>query len=245
MNLTILGPWGVYPESGSCTSSFLLNEDDFHLLIDCGSGVLSQVQKYIPIQRLDGVILSHYHPDHCCDIGPLQYSMLIQHRLGTRRKSLPIYGHDNDPNKKFESLTFAEFTKGMVIEEDQQVKIGPWDVSFCKTTHPAYCLAMKFTNGKKTLVYTADTEWSEAVVDFAKGVDMLIADTSFYQEQLGKFKGHMTAGQSGKLAKLTDVQQLILTHLPHYGDHDVLLKQAQKEYSGDISLAQAGKKVQV
>src|SRR5690606_34522654 len=100
---------------------------------------------------LDAVLLSHYHHDHVADIGSLQYAMLIQHQLGNRETPLPIYGHEQN-EEKFHSLTYGIYTEGVAIKAGQRISIGPWQVSFCPTVHPAYCLAVKLTNGEQTLV---------------------------------------------------------------------------------------------
>ncbi|RXT15262.1 MBL fold metallo-hydrolase [Ammoniphilus sp. CFH 90114] len=236
MKLTCLGTWGAYPEAGSATTSFLLEEDDFRLLIDCGSGVLAQLQRVIKVEQLDALILSHFHHDHIADIGCLQYATLIQTILGNRSVPLPIYAHQEEGNQ-FSSLTYNSYTQGVQVSAHQPIHIGPWQVDFCPTNHAAYCLAMRFSDQRNTLIYTADTSWSDELVEFSRGADLLICEASLYNEQKGKVSGHMTGGEAGKLARQAGVKQLILTHLPHYGDQQLLVIQAQEEYEGPIHLA--------
>ncbi|MEW9667787.1 MBL fold metallo-hydrolase [Ammoniphilus sp. 3BR4] len=237
MKLTCIGTWGAYPEAGEATTSFLLEEGDFRILVDCGSGVLSQLQRVIAIEKLDAVVLSHYHHDHVADIGCLQFALLIQTILGKRSQSLPIYAHAEGDNSLFSTLTHNNYTKGVRVFAQHPLPIGPWQVDFCPTLHPAYCLAMKFSHQGRSLVYTADTSWSDELVSFSKGAEILICEASLYNEQKGKVAGHMTAGEAGQLAMQAGVKRLILTHLPHYGDHPLLVQEAQEVFSGQVHLA--------
>ena len=66
MKMTVVGFWGGFPEAGEATSGYLFEHDGFLLLVDCGSGVLAQLQKYITPSHIDAVVLSHYHHDHVC-----------------------------------------------------------------------------------------------------------------------------------------------------------------------------------
>lgn len=79
MKMTVVGFWGGFPEAGEATSGYLFEHDGFRLLVDCGSGVLAQLQKYITPSHIDAVVLSHYHHDHVADIGVLQYARLINY----------------------------------------------------------------------------------------------------------------------------------------------------------------------
>lgn len=243
MNLTILGVWGAYPEADSSTSSLLLTHDNFNLLIDCGSGVISQLQKYIPISNLDALVVSHYHNDHIADIGCLQYGLMIQKHLGNYKKLLPIYAHKQD--ERFNTFNYEGVAEAIEIIENQIVTIGPFTVSFCETVHPVYTLGMKFEVGGKQLVYTSDTEWSEKLIDFSMGADLIVCEANLFEAQLGKVNGHLTGGQAGELAKQANAQKLVLTHLPHYGDHNDILKNARDSFTGDVILAEQGLKIEL
>lgn len=240
MKLTSLGCWGGYPKASSANSSFLLEEDGFRLLIDCGSGVLAQLQRAIPLEKLDALILSHYHHDHIADVGCLQYAMLIQRQRGERKQPFPIYAHSEGENL-FHTLSYKQHTEARRIGAEHSIQLGPWRVEFHPANHTAYCLAMKFIGKKRVIVYTGDTAWSDDLARFAAGADTLICECSLFDEQQGQVPGHMTAGEAGRMAKAADAQHLILTHFPHYGDRRQLLREAKNTYSGWIEMAEEQK----
>jgi len=239
MKITPIGIWGGYPKANSATSSFLIEHDGFHCLIDCGSGVLSSLQNYLPLDKLDAVVISHYHADHIADIGSLQFSRIINFYLGHQTRPLPIYGHTLD-QENFEKLSYRDQTVGIGISEDDIVQIGPFEVSFCRTIHPVHCLAMKFSVGDNSIVLTADTEWRDELVDFAYGTDLLISEANLYEEHLGKAPGHMAGSEAGRLAKLAGAKQLVLTHLPLHGNIEEILEAAAGVFGGPTELAEVG-----
>lgn len=240
MKIIPIGIWGGYPKANEATSSFLIEHEGFHCLIDCGSGVLSSLQNYLPLENLDAVVISHYHADHIADIGSLQYSRLIQFYLNQPSPVLPIYGHRED-EENFEKLSYKEQTVGIEISEEESVQIGPFTVAFCRTIHPAYCLAMKFTVGEKSIVLTADTEWRDELVHFSRNADLLISEANLFEEHIGVAPGHMGGSQAGKLATLANVKQLMLTHLPLHGNVQEILEAAVQHYEGPAELAEVGK----
>src|SRR5690625_1479870 len=99
MKVTIIGFWGGYPAAGGATSAYLVEEKDFKLLVDAGSGSLSKLQSYINISDLDAVIVSHYHQDHVADIGVLQYAKLVGSYVTGEKDRMPIYGHTEDKQR--------------------------------------------------------------------------------------------------------------------------------------------------
>ncbi|GGE72739.1 MBL fold metallo-hydrolase [Priestia taiwanensis] len=238
MKVTVVGYWGGYPEAEGATSGYLFEHEGFCLLVDCGSGVLAQVQKYIQVEQLDAVIISHYHHDHIADVGVLQYARLIRSFM-VQMNELPIYGHARD-EKGFVSLTHEGHTKGIAYEGDKELKVGPFTITFMETTHPVVCYAMSITAGGKTVVYTADSSYKESFVSFAQDADLFITDSNMYDGQDGSKAGHMSSTEVAGIAKEANVKELILSHLPHAGDHAQLVTEASNVYNGKITLAHAG-----
>ncbi|SFD37308.1 Ribonuclease BN, tRNA processing enzyme [Lentibacillus persicus] len=235
MKLTIIGYWGGYPAPGGATSAYLLEQDDFTLLIDAGSGALSKLQHTKHVMDLDAVILSHYHNDHVADIGVLQYAWLVQSYIRERNEILPIYGHTED-EEGFKALTHKN-TEGIPYDPDAALEVGPFTITFLRTEHPVPCFGMRITDGETVLVYTADTAFKEEWYDFARDADFLITDCNFYEHQDGSGTGHMTSKEGAMIAEEANAGKLILSHLPQYGDNRNLVKEAKQYFSGSIQLA--------
>jgi ribonuclease BN (tRNA processing enzyme) len=241
MKITTIGCWGAYPKVQEATSGYLIQTSDINVLIDCGSGVLSHLQAFIPLEELDAVILSHYHTDHMADIYSLQYATMILTQLGKREKPLHIYAHTEDQDQ-FKKLAYKSYCTSHPISANSTLQLGALYFSFYQNVHPVPCLSMRISeNGGPTVAYTADTEWTDELLKLAEGNELLLCESSLYEEQRGRIPGHLTARQAGELAAKAGVKHLVLTHLPHYGEHDQLIQQAKEEFNGVIELAGLGK----
>lgn len=239
MKLKVIGYWGGFPAVNEATSGYLLESNGCRLLVDCGSAVLSKLQETIEIDELDAVILSHYHHDHIADIGPLQYASYVSSIIKGTKKTLPIYAHSLDADA-FKKLTYKEATKGIEYDPSHSLKIGPFTITFLRTIHPAACFAMRITDEQSTIIYTADSSFQEAFIPFSAGADLLIAESSLYSSQDGTNAGHMNSKEAALIAKGAGVKQLLLTHLPHFGEHENLVKEAKEQFRGQIVLASSG-----
>lgn len=225
MKLTVLGCLGAYPYEGQGTSSYLLQADGFNLLLDAGSSTLVELEKELDPLDLDAVILSHYHHDHIADLGVLQYYWQL-YPTQTPKPILPIYGHTED-EFHFNDLTMDGVTEGRAYFEAEELKLGPFLVTFMKTIHPVPCYAMRFVEEKigAVFVFTGDSGYLESFNEFAKKADLFLADTYLFDGN-EKHKAHFTAGEAGTFAKNAAVKKLILTHLPQHGDLEELRRQA-------------------
>lgn len=242
MKLTVIGFWGGYPKINEASTGYLLEHDGYQLLLDCGSGVLSKMQNFIEPEDLDAVLISHYHADHIADIGVLQHARIIKGFLGEKPETLPIYGHTLD-EYEFAKLTHKGITEGVAYDPQKTLKVGPFAVQFLRTNHPVPCFAMRIEVGGKALVYTADTSFKDEFISFSTDADLLLAECNFFSHQDGRNAGHMNSTDVGKLAKEAGVKQVILTHLPQYGELSKLVQEAGEIYNGPIALAEYGKVV--
>ncbi|RWR14575.1 MBL fold metallo-hydrolase [Siminovitchia fortis] len=244
MDLTIIGHWGGFPKAGEASSGYLLAHNGFYLLMDCGSAVLSKLQTIISAEKLDGIILSHYHADHTADIGVVQHALYVGKFTGQYDKTLPIYGHGLD-SEGFKQLTYKDVTAGIAYKPDEILHIGPLSISFLQTHHSAPCFAMRIEADGKAIVYTGDTSYFKELADFSKGADVLLCESNFYKGMDGSAAGHMTSEQAGKTARQAGVDKLILTHLPHFGDLSRLKDEAAEQFAGEIIIAQEGLKMEI
>ncbi|ERL66156.1 MBL fold metallo-hydrolase [Schleiferilactobacillus shenzhenensis] len=237
MQFQVLGYYGGYPTATGGTSGYLLRSGTTNVLLDAGSGVLSALEKVMDPLQLDAVVLSHYHHDHTADVGVLQY--LWQLKPGAKKEpQLPIYGNTQNPIE-FATLTWPGATVGRPYTDNSPLTIGSLTFTFQRTIHPVPAFAMRITDADSghVLAFTADTRYYPELADFVKNADVLITDTNFLNGHQGP-AWHMTAGQSGELAKNAKVGRLLLSHLPQTESLAELKKQAE-ETAGTIKVALA------
>jgi len=234
LKVTIIGCWGGFPRVGEATSGYLIEHDNYKLLLECGSGVVSSLQRKIDLGDLDAVLITHYHYDHCCDIGPLQYARQIKTQLGQINKALPIYAPKGE---YFELLKWEDYTFGQSFDETSNLNIGPFQISFIKNIHPVTSFSVKIKCDNKIVSFTSDTSYFDGLSNFFYESDLLISECSFYADMDGTKAGHLNSSQAGMLAKNAKVKKLILTHLPHFGELNNLVAQAKENYKGELELA--------
>ncbi|UQS81736.1 MBL fold metallo-hydrolase [Bombilactobacillus folatiphilus] len=230
MKITVLGYYGGYPYRQQATSGYLIQDQGYNLLLDCGSGVLNSLQNYLDPLQLDAVLLTHYHHDHMADIGVLQYYWQL-HSGSKKVSPLPIYGHTQDP-LNFASLTFADFTQAKSYTVDQSINLGPFTIDFIQTVHPVPAFATRIRDSQqKVLTFTADTAYFKGLIDFAQDADLLITDTNFGADKKGKI-WHLTSSQSGQLAVDAHVKRLLISHLPQEYSIDQLTQETRARAEG-------------
>src|SRR5699024_6622068 len=113
-------------------------------------------------------------------------------------------------------------------------------ISFMETAHPVPCFAMRFEAAGQAIVYTADSSYLSDFIHFAKDADLFVCECNFYANMDGSAAGHMNSTDAASIAKEAGVGQLLLTHLPHFGNHEDLIQQASRDFDGKIELAQTG-----
>ena len=85
MKLTVLGKYGPYPAANGATSGYLLQSGNENVLIECGSGVLSRLQRFVALNDLSAIVLSHLHSDHMADM------LILRYALQDAPKSLKVF----------------------------------------------------------------------------------------------------------------------------------------------------------
>ncbi|MFZ0873504.1 MAG: MBL fold metallo-hydrolase, partial [Pseudonocardiaceae bacterium] len=91
MLLTVLGCSGSVPGPESPASGYLVRAGNTSVVLDLGNGTFGMLQRYLDPFALDGIILSHLHPDHCADISALTvYRRYHSHQPPC--DVLPVYG---------------------------------------------------------------------------------------------------------------------------------------------------------
>ncbi len=241
MKLTVIGMWGGFPKAGGASSGYLLESKGSKLLLDCGSGVLSRLLELMDLTELDGVVISHYHADHCCDLTVLAQAYYVMGLRGAKIKPLPVFGHANAA--EFQSLTYrgGSVTQGVAYQPGEAFQVGAFTITPVRTVHPLECYGFRISAEGKSMFFTADGAYGPHLLAAAAGVDLLLCESNFAHADLAYAENlHMTAVQAGNLAAEVGAKRLLLTHLPPLNNNDQLLLEAKSRYHGPAELAYCG-----
>lgn len=94
MRLHVLGRGGGCPGPGGGCAGYLVEAAEGWLMLDCGPGTLGRLQGLCGLEELDAVVLSHLHADHCLDLVPLAYGLMMRCRTrdpDRRLKRVPLF----------------------------------------------------------------------------------------------------------------------------------------------------------
>ena len=208
MKLTVLGRYGPYPAPGGATSGYLVESGGTRLLLECGSGVVSNLLRVCPATALAGVMLSHLHMDHAGDLGVLRYA------LEAAGAQLPAVAPDAPEDAAALLLRHAAYRLERA-EEGREYRFGALTVRLFLVHHPVPTFALRVSDGARTLFYTGDTGYFPALAEAAWGADAVLADACFSEADAAvKPPVHMTAAQAARLAREAGAARLLLTHVP-------------------------------
>lgn len=231
MKITVLGNNGPFPGAGGACSGYLLEDGENKLLLDCGNGVLSNLQKIVGFSGLDAIILSHLHSDHISDMMVLRYAVQIRMKRGLMDRLIDVYA-PAEPPEEYARLDIDDAFNLKPITPELVLSFGKLRITFTEVRHPVKSFAIKAEDGEKCFVYSGDTSWNENIIGFSKGCDLLMLDAGLLsRDKTNNNVPHLTAKECGIIAKEAGVKQLLLTHFwPEYDKRD-LLREATENFS--------------
>ena len=89
----------------------------------------------------------------------------------------------------------------------------------------------------RSIIYSGDTSPNDDLIDLARGVDVLIHESTFLDELLDRAEedGHTTASQAAEVAKSAGIGLLVLTHISsRYPEPEVVLAEAKKIFDNVV-----------
>jgi ribonuclease Z len=189
--------------------------------------------------QLTDLILTHFHPDHVSGVPSLIMNCWLQGRqaplhvyglaytIERVQKLMEMYEMDTWPHffpLHYHPLPESERTLVMECPE--------WRILASPVQHIIPTIGLRIeAAGGRSASYSCDTHPSPAVVNLARGADVLI------HEAAGASAIHSTPEQAGAIAAEAGVQELYLIHYPPSVDEHDWIQQAQSAFSGKVTLA--------
>src|SRR5262245_17653899 len=199
------------------------------LLIDCGASSLVALKRAgVNPSEIGWVLLSHLHGDH---FGALPF-LILDGQLSRRTRPLVVAGPPGVrarveaamevlfPGSARVARRFA--TEFVELPERIASPVGPATVTAFAVEHPsgAPSYALRVTYGGKVITYSGDTEWTDSLVEAARGADLFVCEAYAFER---KIKFHLDYGSLREYLPRIACRRLILTHmgpdmLSHLGD---------------------------
>ena len=240
MKVTIVGRHSPFPARDGACSSYLVEHEGRRVLIDCGSGALSKLQRFMQLTDVTDVVLSHLHGDHTSDLMVLRYAADkdLRHRL--RVDAVRVYAPP-EPAEEFARLAYKDAIIPVVVKDGDVVRFGGMEFAFRKVDHAFLCHAVTVTAGGRRFAYSGDSGPCDALLEAAREADLFLCEASISESETGfPVAGHLTARQAGGVARMAGAKRLVITHLwPHY-DYGKLAREAEDGFGGPVEVAVEG-----
>jgi len=269
--VTLLGTGAPVPSMERFGPSILVEAGGQKLLFDCGRGAAQRLwQLKIPLGKINALFLTHLHSDHIVGIPDVWLTGWIPAVYGRRELPLQVLGPtgtkdmmDNlvkafswdittrakEKNKADSgALVIAKDIREGVIWENKEIKITPFTVRHSDFIDSA--LGYKIEYAGRTLILSGDTRYSENLIRYAKGADVIIHEVAAANEQtmqtsplVNQILGfHTSPEEAGKVFEQTKPKLAVYSHIvlltaepsiPPPTMNEVILR-TKKTYSGAV-----------
>jgi ribonuclease BN (tRNA processing enzyme) len=249
VRLTVLGSSGGCPAPGNPASGYLIEHRGTTIWSDAGSGTFMRLMEHTDAGRLDAVVISHVHTDHCADLVAL-YGYLAYGPSG--RVPIPVYL----PAGALQPIAglvragsehvFFHVFDFRVVGDGDTAQVGDVTVQFAHTHHPVPTVASRFEAAGRSLAYSADTGPDGGFSALAAGADAaLVEATAIGERTPHSYEYHLTALEAGAIAAEADVGRLIVTHVSPTVDSRVAVAEAAAAFGREPDLALPGLSVDI
>lgn len=243
MRVTVLGSGTAVPVPDRFPAGYLVQSAGCTAMVDCGPGSLRRLaQAGVDLADLDAVFLTHYHTDHCADVGPLLFALRNPRYAG--RKPLHLFAAPG-LHRFLEGLAGIWPWARAKDYELRVTELRPQSLSFADLRvralpirHTAQSLGYRFAadgGAAGAAAFSGDADECDELVELARGADLFVCDAAFPDER--RVEGHLTPGLAGRHAAKAGARTLLLTHFyPECEGVDVCA-QARATFGGEVIAA--------
>jgi ribonuclease BN (tRNA processing enzyme) len=257
VRITVLGKSPAWQDAGGACSGYLVEEDGYGLMLDCGNGVFSKLRSVRDYVDVGAVLISHLHADHILDLVPFAYALTYAPRQqpvpvagwpGTEHPARPDLHAPLGAGEVFRHLFACWGDEDLIdvafrlheYDSPGELTIGPFGVRLCEVPHYTTTFAVELTTASGRFTYSADCRPNDALVRFAQGTDMLLIEATLPRPERTGIRGHLTPREAGEHGRRAGARRLVVTHFSDELDPDWALAEAGDGFGGPVELAREG-----
>jgi ribonuclease Z len=265
LRVTLLGTGSPQPRMDRFGPSILVEAGEKKLLFDCGRGVTQRIEQIrIPFTEIDALFLTHLHSDHIVGIpdlwltgwargrkiplqvwGPAGTKEMMSHLQEAFQFDIQIRQEDDRLPARGVDVLAKDIEQG-VVYDNAGIKVTAFAVDH-GPVKPALGYRIDFAG--HSVVLSGDTRFSENLIHFSHGTDVLIHEVidpetfraknpSVTEERFRAIAGHhTTAEQAGTIFSRVKPKLAVYSHIVP-GDTTNLLPLTRKTYSGPLEVGE-------
>jgi ribonuclease BN (tRNA processing enzyme) len=250
--LTVLGSCGAWPEPHRACSGFLVERDGFRVVLDLGYGTLPRLLDALGpqgVDALDGVVVTHHHPDHAVDLHGLFRAWTYPRRSWERLavwappqvRDAVIALEDGDAAAVDAAFDFTPLPAGPTAA-------GPFVLESVALPHFVPSVGVRLSSPGLVVAYTGDTGPSPALAELGRDADLFVVEATDREQRpttppARKPGLQLTSTEAGRAARSAAARRLLLTHFWPGNDRERSRANAQAEYGGEVLLADEGLRI--
>jgi len=264
LKVTLLGTGTPQPIMERFGPSILVQAGNQSLLFDAGRGCLQRLRQInLPYDKIDGLFLTHLHSDHIVGLpdlwltgwllsrranplkvfGPVGTSDMVMYLQNAFAFDIKIRIEDDKAIADGSKLNVTEIQQGVIYEKDG-VKVTAFEVDHAPVK-PAFGFRVDYKG--HSVVLSGDTKYSDNLVSFARGTDLLVHEVVVAPDTLRKadpqypiLAHHTTPEQAAKVFNEIKPKLAVYSHivkLHGQGEQD-LSRRTKANYPGRFVIGQ-------
>jgi ribonuclease BN (tRNA processing enzyme) len=217
--LQFVGSGDAFGSGGRFNTCFRVERPSGDFLIDCGASTLIAFRRLgIDPNAIGTIFISHLHGDH---FGGLPFFILDAQFYSRRRTPLTFVGPPGFRERLLaamevffpgSSTTARKFEIDLhEIAPGNSLAINGVTVNAVEVRHAcgAPPLALRFQCDGKTIAYSGDTEWTEALVELSREADLFIVEALSFEKRITQ---HLDYASFRANAERIAAKRIVLTH---------------------------------